>query len=110
MQPAFDHFCKRPDWHLAASTHLVQQSALARGGRTSSMIVQKNNVLVHPGVALANLDRERTLPCSRTHQLGRQHLLNGLSLAQSIETSSSQNDGIVLAGLEFPQPRVHIAA
>ena len=33
------------------------------------MIVQKSDVLAHAGIALANLDRQRTLPCRRTHQL-----------------------------------------
>ena len=110
MQSAVDNFRKRTDRHLAAAAHPVQQGALAGGGCAGRCVIQKSDMLAYPSIILPNLDRQRALSGGWTHQIRRQHLPYAFPLAQAIQPGSGQDHGIVFAGLQFAQARVHISA
>ena len=110
-QPAIDHFRQRPDRHLAASTHLVQQGALARGGKACRVVIQEDHVPLHGGVVLANFNCQRALTRRRTHQLRRKHLPYGFPLARRFSPAAARiTASIDIAGLKLPQAGVHISA
>ena len=62
------------------------------------------------GIAFANFDPQRSLARSGAHDIRGNDLFDEFRLAQALQSSRGQDDGVVFSLLEFAQARVHVAA
>src|SRR5271165_3049036 len=108
MQLAVLHFGECADGNLTAAAKFVQTCALPICRSAGLGIVEKLQMLAHLYIALANLDAQGSLSRSRTHKLCRQVLFHQLRFAQTCQSGSSQNDGVILALFEFTDARIDV--
>src|SRR5208282_2953078 len=104
------YFSESSDGNLAAATEFIEQGALAGSGGAGGAIVEKGHERPRCRVAIANLDSQSALPGGGGHHFRRDHLTHQLCFAKAVQAGSGQNDGIVVAGFELAQARIHIAA
>src|SRR6266852_1564849 len=95
---------------LAAAAQFLEQRTFAGGGGAGGAIIQKRQERPRCRVAVANFDCQGALSSGGGHHFHGDDLPNQLRLAQTVQARGRQNDGIVVAGFEFVQARIHIAA
>src|ERR1017187_9119527 len=107
---ASHNFGEGADGNLAAAAEFVEQGALAGGGDASGSVVEKCQKRPRCRVAIANFNSQGALPGGGGHHFHGNNLADQLRFAEAVQASGGENDGIVVAGFELAQARIHIAA
>jgi hypothetical protein len=104
------YFCEGSNGDLAAAAEFPEESTLAGGGGAGGIIIKKCDDRPGYRVTVADFDCQGALSRSGGHRFYRDHLTDQLRFAQAIQAGGGKNDSLILAGFEFAQARVNIAA
>src|ERR1700730_5060915 len=104
------HFGEGSDGDLATAAKFAEQGTLTGGATAGGSVIEKCDNRLGRRVAIANFDCQGALSGGGGHHFHRDQLTDQLCFAQTIQAGGGENDGIVVAGLELAQARIHIAA
>src|SRR5262245_910754 len=96
--------------YLATSTKRSKQSALGRYGNASRRMIEDVKNIARRRIVGAANDPEGPLAHSGDHDVVSEDLRNLMFVPETLQTGGRQNDSIKLAGAEFTQPGIDVAA
>src|SRR5262245_29534727 len=99
----------RSDRHLAAAAERGEHSALRVRGRVRGRMIE-GLYRVEPRTRGKRLDGQSALTDRGTHTAGVEDFCDAIRPAETFETGGGQDNGVELALIELPNPRIHIAA
>src|SRR2546425_1528190 len=100
---------ERADRSLTAAAKRRNQGPLGLERRTGRRIVKARYQATDCVVAFTGFDRHRALARRRHTRGGRQRHRDARGEAKTPQSGSRQNERIILAGVEFSEPRVEVA-
>src|SRR5207245_994663 len=99
----------RRNGDLTPAFQSLQEGPLGCHRRPGWMVIQPGDHLPHESVIRAAFERQGPLPDGRQADVRRQVFGHALAPTQPLDARRREDDPVILAGLEFPQPGVEVA-
>ncbi len=101
--------CRDPDRRPAAAAGPREDRALRLDLQARRRVVDPGDRVPRLRVVGAHLDRERALARRRRDRVERQDLVDAVRPAEPREPGDGEDEGVGLAVVQAPEPRVHVA-
>jgi len=102
--------CERTDGHLTPAAQPVHDGAFGAQRHRRTRIVDGCDHFSRTRVALPNLDCDDALSRRRHAEFDGQECRDASAPLQSSKSSRGQHESIIVAGVQFPEARIQIAA
>src|SRR5690606_34160910 len=103
-------FGETGDRHLATALQMTIHGALGAYAQRCGFMIQRLQQRPHPRVVHANFDSNRSLPPRRQAPFGGDALADALAEIEAQQSRRGEDDGVVIAGIEFGETRIDVAA